>query len=101
MFADLPHQIQYYDEDKTPKSSTGSNLYNQAFLWLQYLQNKFLLDRVAIARGLPNDQGLLETALEMMDISLMFWMKREQLMSFSSHFNWIVSLHALFGSFGL
>jgi hypothetical protein len=59
---------------------------------LQYLQNKFLIDRVAVARGFANEQGLLDTALKMMDISLTFWTKRDQLMSFSSHFDWIVSL---------
>ncbi len=57
---------------------------------LQYLQNKFLLDRVAIARGFANEQGLLETAMEILDISLMFWMKKDQLMGFSSGFDWIV-----------
>jgi hypothetical protein len=67
-------------------------LYDQAYLLLQYLQNKFLIDRVAVARGFANEQGLLDTALKMMDVSLTFWTKRDQLMSFSSHFDWIVSL---------
>jgi hypothetical protein len=83
--------VHYHGEGKTPPISTGGILFDQAFLLLLYLQNKFLTDRVAIARGLANEQGLLDTALEIMDISLMFWIKRDQLMSFSYHFDWIVS----------
>jgi len=70
----------------------ASLLYDQAHLLLLYLQNKFLTDRVAIARGLDNEQNLLETALEIMDISLMFWIKRDQLMAYSANFDWIVCI---------
>lgn len=88
----FPDSLHFYGKDKTPKSSTGGILYDQAFLLLQYLQNKFLTDRVAIARGLAaNEQTLLDTASEIMDTSLMFWIKRDQLMSFSFNFDWIVS----------
>jgi hypothetical protein len=58
---------------------------------LQYLQNKFLIERVATVRGLSTGQGLLKVALEMMDICLMFWTERDELMIFSSSFDWIVS----------
>lgn len=62
---------------------------------LQSLQNEFLLNRVAIARGLWNSQGLLENALEMLDIALMFWMKRDELMVFSSGFDWIITYYGV------
>jgi hypothetical protein len=56
---------------------------------LMNLQNKFLLDRVATARGFANDQRLLNTAMEMLEISMVYWIKRDQLIAFSN--NWIVS----------
>lgn len=91
IFQAFPDQLQYYTSSKQPKeTSSGKILYEQAYLMLQYLQNKFLLDRVAIIRGFANEQGLLETAMEILDISLMFWMKKNQLMGFSSGFDWIV-----------
>lgn len=90
MFESLPRQLHYYDEEGKPKNSTGNLLYDQAFLSLQHLQNKFLIDRVAKARGLENGQGLLNTAMEMIDLSLMFWSKRDQFMSHSYGFDWIV-----------
>ena len=73
-----------------PKGSTGGLLFEQSHILLQYLQNEFLIDRVAIARGFANGQGLLDTAMEMIDISMMFWIKRDQLMRFSHSFDWIV-----------
>lgn len=89
LYDSLPQILHYYD-GPTPKNSTGSLLYDQAYLYLQYLQNKFLIDRLATARGLPNEQGLLETSMNILDTSLMFWMKRDQLMEFSFNFDWIV-----------
>jgi hypothetical protein len=87
----LPESLHFYGKGKVPKFSTGRLLYDQAYIVLLYLQNKFLTDRVAIARGLANEQTLLDTALEIMDISLMFWIKRDQLMAYSANFDWIVS----------
>ena|SRR6187402_3952880 len=91
-FEALPPQLHYYEKGGSAKDSTGSLLYDQVYLWLQYLQNKFLIDRVAIARGLANGQRLLNTAMELLDLSLMFWSKRDQLMIFSFSFDWIVSV---------
>ena len=87
----IPAQLQYYNSEKIPKDSTGDLLFEQAHTLLGYLQNEFLIDRVAIARGYANSQGLLNTAMEMIDISMMFWIKRDQLMRFSYSFDWIVS----------
>lgn len=62
---------------------------------LLYLQNKFLTDRVAIARGFANEQSLLDTALEIMDTSLMFWIKRDQLLSYAFYFDWIITYFSI------
>ncbi len=90
MYQAIPVQLHYYNEGKVPKDTTGDILYEQSYLLLQYLQNEFLIDRVAISRGFANGQGLLDTAMEMIDISMMFWIKRDQLMRFSHNFDWIV-----------
>jgi hypothetical protein len=88
----LPEILHYHSEEKIPKNSTGGLLYDQANIRLLYLQNKFLIDRVAIARGLANGQSLLDTAFEIMDTSLMFWIKRDQLLAYAFNFDWIVSV---------
>lgn len=86
----LPPQIHYYDYGTTPKESTGRTLLDQAYLMLINLQNKFLIDRVATARGFANDQRLLDTAMEMLELSNMYWIKRDQLTAFYNSFDWIV-----------
>jgi hypothetical protein len=77
-------------------TSSGQILVSQAYLMLNNLQNKLLIDRIAITRGFPQSgQRLLNTALELMDLTNMFWIKRDQLMIFSSAFEWIVSTREL------
>lgn len=60
---------------------------------LNYLQNRFLIDRVAVARGYPKEQDLLNVAMETMDVTIMFWIRRDQLMAFSSAFDWIITCY--------
>jgi hypothetical protein len=87
----VPEKARYYAYDTTPKRSEGRVLVSQAYLMLNLLQNRFLVDRVAIARGFPKEQRLLDTALETVDLVNMFWIKRDQLMIYCFSFDWIVS----------
>jgi hypothetical protein len=93
----LPDQLRYYAHGTTPKKSTGKMLFGQACLMLEFLSNTFLIDRVAIARGFANGQRLVETAMEMMEIVIMLWTKRDQLMAFTFSFDWIVGQDLLSG----
>lgn len=92
VYNSLPPQLHYYTHGNTPKDSESKDLIGQAYILLNYLQIQFQIDRLAITRGLPNEQGLLNTAMQMMDVTIMFWVKREQLMNFAYSFDWIVSL---------
>jgi hypothetical protein len=98
MYQAVPSVLHYYTKGKIPKDSTGDLLFDQLYVLLQYLQNEFLIDRVAIARGFANGQGLLDSAMHIIDISMMFWVKRDQLMRFSHSFDWIV-LHSAYTYF--
>jgi len=91
----LPDQVHYYEYGTKPKESRGEVLMNQAYLCLNMLQNRFLINRLAIARGINNEQQLLNTALEMMDLTIMFWIKRDQIMVYSSAFDWIVTCYGI------
>lgn len=96
-YDNFPEKAKYYAQDRVPQdNSSGVALVSQAYMMLNHLQNKLLVDRVAVARGFPQSgQRLLNTALELMDLTNMFWIKRDQLMIFSSAFEWIVSTQAL------
>lgn len=91
-YNNLPEKARYHTQDTMPKNTSGKVLVIQAYLMLNSLQSKLLIDRVAVTRGFPhNGQRLLNTALELIDLTNMFWIKRDQLMLFSSLFEWIVS----------
>ncbi|RDW82214.1 hypothetical protein BP6252_03326 [Coleophoma cylindrospora] len=91
IYAGLPEQLHYYSHDTVPKQSSGLILFGRAFLLLEYLQNRFLIEQISYARGLTNAQALLNTAIEMLDTTIMFWTKRDQLMMFSSNFDWFIT----------
>ncbi|RDW72906.1 hypothetical protein BP6252_06813 [Coleophoma cylindrospora] len=91
----LPPTIHYYKYGTTPKDSTGRALLDQAYVMLLNLQNQFLVDRVASARGFPNDQRLLDTAMEMLQLSNMYWIRRDELAEFYHNFDWIVTCYGI------
>ena len=58
------------------------------------LQNMFLIDRVAITHGFGYDQQLVNTAMEMLEISIMFWVRRDDLVAYYSSFDCIVRIYS-------
>ena len=93
MYDLLPPQLHYYEDGTTPKKSTEKTLQSQAYLMLINLQNMFLIDRVAITHGFGRDQQLVNTAMEMLEISIMFWVRRDDLVTYYSSFDCIVRIH--------
>lgn len=67
-------------------------LWTRTLLMLSHLQNIFLIEQVATARGFPNAQLLLNAAMEMLELSNVFWVKRDELFDYYSNFDWIVSV---------
>ena len=92
MYDSLPSQLHYYEDGTIPKKSTGRTLQSQAYLILINLQNMFLINRVAITHGFGYDQQLVDTAMEMLEISIMFWVRRDDLVAYYSSFDCIVSI---------
>ncbi|CAG8981243.1 hypothetical protein HYALB_00003841 [Hymenoscyphus albidus] len=91
----IPEQLRYCETGKIPKKSTGSNLFSQASVMLDFLQNLFLIERVASARGLSNAPSLISTAMETLELVLMFWMRRDELQPYISYFDWIITFYGI------
>jgi hypothetical protein len=89
----LPPQLHYYEDGTTPKKSTRKTLQSQAYLMLINLQNMFLIDRVAITYSFGRDQQLVNTIIEMLEISIMFWVRRDDLVAYYSSFDCIVRIY--------
>lgn len=86
----VPDQLQYR-QDARWDDALCTLLIHQAKLRLEYLQSRFLIGRLAMARGLGDYQRLLDSAMEMMDMTVMFWVKRDVLLRHTSQFDWFVS----------
>ncbi|CAD6442399.1 fc803662-8e35-45f6-ad1b-14d4d9103ede [Sclerotinia trifoliorum] len=74
-------------------TSTGVVLFVQLIVSLETLQNKFLLHRLALANHLEGNynQGLLDTAMEMLEKVIMMWEKRDKLVGLEFSFDWVVT----------
>lgn len=72
------------------QSFTGLSLFRILRNHVEYLQNKFLLERLRVGRCNGNGQNLLSVSVEMMRTILNFWTKRDQLSLFNANFDWMV-----------
>lgn len=86
-----PQQFQFNS------ASTGRLLFVQLTVDLETLQNMFLLHRLALVNHLEgnNNQGLLDTAMEMLEKVIMMWEKRDKLMGFEFCFDWFVTSYGV------
>lgn len=96
IYDNLPEQVKYHPQDKIPAGTSARTYISQAYLTLNWLQSRLLIDRIAVTRGFPqNGQRLLNTALELIDLTNMFWIKRDQLMLWVSAFDWIFTCYGI------
>ncbi|RFU27549.1 hypothetical protein B7463_g8789, partial [Scytalidium lignicola] len=52
-------------------------------------------DEEAVPRGLADGQGILDAAMEMIEITNMFWIRRESLVDFSFQFDWFSTCYGV------
>ncbi|CCD43633.1 similar to fungal specific transcription factor [Botrytis cinerea T4] len=78
-------------------SATGRVLFVQLSISLEALQNTFLLYRLAVANRLEGNyiQGLLDTALEMLEKMIMMWEKRDVMVGFEFCFDWFITIYGI------
>lgn len=67
-------------------------MWSRKCIELEYYQNLFLIERIAVARCGADGQKLLDLALQMMEVLVSLWIKRDQLQQWNSCFEWQVSI---------
>lgn len=60
---------------------------------LKYLQNLFLIERLAIKHGEADGQTLLDIAREMLSLTLLLYTNRDRFLGDHYNFEWMVSGH--------
>ena len=86
--AKYPPQIQFSPERASELQ--GLSLFAIIRIHLEYLQNRFLLERVKHSHTHANGQELLDSAIAMMETVLSLWLRRDQLHAFIAYFDWFV-----------
>ncbi|TGO44601.1 hypothetical protein BCON_0490g00020 [Botryotinia convoluta] len=78
-------------------TSTGRLLFVQLIISFEALQNTLLLYRLAVANRLEGNyiQGLLDTAMEMLEKVIMMWEKRDVLVGFEFCFDWFITSYGI------
>ncbi|TGO20236.1 hypothetical protein BPAE_0320g00040 [Botrytis paeoniae] len=78
-------------------TSTGRLLFIQLIMSFEALQNTLLLYRLAVANRLEGNyiQGLLDTAMEMLEKVIMMWEKRDVLVGFEFCFDWFITSYGI------
>ncbi|KAF7927248.1 hypothetical protein EAE99_005579 [Botrytis elliptica] len=78
-------------------TSTGRLLFVQLIFSFEALHNTLLLYRLAVANSLEGNyiQGLLDTAMEMLEKVIMMWEKRDVLVGFEFCFDWFITSYGI------
>ena len=88
--ASFPPQLQYGNPAPNHGGEQGFAFYSQSMLRLEYLQNRFLLERLKVQRAASSSQGLFDVAWEMMNAVLAVWFRKDELIAFNEYFDWLV-----------
>lgn len=88
-----PAQLQY--SEAAIQAATGQTLFRLLRNRSEFLENKFLLERLRVARCQGNGQGLLNVAQASMRNVLVYWLRRDELSVFNAYFDWMVVCYGI------
>ena len=86
----LPSVIQFLKSELDNTNVPGYVLYAQILTRLEFLLNLFLLERLLKRHNIVTGQDLVEVSHEMLDLTLLFWRKKERFVGLYADFEWLV-----------
>ena len=96
----FPAGLVYDPQDLADPSIDTDILTVKMLLQITHLQNVFLLERLLLRHGAPDEGDLLITTFEIVTLTLTFWTKKDRFSQVRRYFEWLVcpqarSLNAL------
>lgn len=91
---DLPlpkAEIRSYDKDLSDPPVEANVVSLKIFIRLTHLQNMFLLERLLLQYGCPDEGDVLLVSYEMITLTLMFWMHKDRFRDIRRDMEWLVS----------
>lgn len=94
---EFPSGLIYHPEDLTAPMIDTKTLYIRILIMLEHLQNMFLIERLLLRHGHPNNGELLITSYAMVTLTLKFWTHKDRFpdVYMRRHFEWLVSVFYL------
>lgn len=91
-YVQLPSVIQFSKSELSNTNVSGYVLYAQILTRLEYLLNLFLLERLLKRHNIVTGQDLVEVSHEMLDLTLIFWRKKDRFVGLYADFEWLVRI---------
>lgn len=91
---DLPlprTEIRSYAKDLSDPPVETNVVSLKIFIRLTHLQNMFLLERLLLQYGCPDEGDVLLVSYEMITLTLMFWMHKDRFRDIRRDMEWLVS----------
>ncbi|KAH7211126.1 hypothetical protein BKA60DRAFT_102283 [Fusarium oxysporum] len=98
--ADLPlprGEIRPYDKDLSDPPVETNVVSLRIFIRLTHLQNMFLLERLLLQYGCPDEGDVLLVSYEMITLTLMFWMHKDRFRDIRRDMEWLLMAFAVPG----
>ncbi|GLB09920.1 hypothetical protein AtubIFM57258_005852 [Aspergillus tubingensis] len=94
-YMQLPSVIQFLKSELDNTNVPGYVLYAQILTRLEFLLNLFLLERLLKRHNIVTGQDLVEVSHEMLDLTLLFWRKKDQFVGLYADFEWLTMSYAI------
>ncbi|GAA85923.1 fungal specific transcription factor [Aspergillus luchuensis IFO 4308] len=94
-YVQLPSVIQFSKSELSNTNVSGYVLYAQILTRLEYLLNLFLLERLLKRHNIVTGQDLVEVSHEMLDLTLIFWRKKDRFVGLYADFEWLTMSYAI------
>ncbi|KAH7259558.1 uncharacterized protein BKA55DRAFT_506818 [Fusarium redolens] len=97
---DLPlprGEIRSYDKDLSDPPVETNVVSLRIFIRLTHLQNMFLLERLLVQYGCPDEGDVLLVSYEMITLTLMFWMHKDRFRDIRRDMEWLLMAFAVPG----
>jgi hypothetical protein len=90
-FSEFPEAVKYQPGDSTRLPFSDRVLNIRMYIRTKYLQNHFLLERLAIKHGQADGQALVDIARESLSLTLVLYTNRDQCPNRHHNYEWMVS----------
>jgi hypothetical protein len=90
-YSEFPSDILYRQSDSVGSGQAGKDLILKMSVRTRYLQNHFLLERLAIKYGQTDGQALIDIARETLSLTVLLYTQRDRFLGHQHNFEWIVS----------